>query len=103
MPGIEELRQKGVRSWHYIPNNAILASVPVGFNPAALQNLRWMGRLLPEDKLSAVAAEQMRAHPSQSYTFTVETFGEAANLRRSLPTPAELRASIRTILLTFKS
>jgi hypothetical protein len=49
-----ELENAGIRLLNYIPHNAWLASVPTDLSPGidALRPIRWMGKILPEDKIS---------------------------------------------------
>jgi subtilisin family serine protease len=49
-----ELERAGVRLLDYLPRNAYLATVPRGLSPTdpALQAVRWIGRLEPEDRIS---------------------------------------------------
>ena len=48
------LNEMGVLLLNYLPKNTWFASIPVGLDPdhSALSTVRWIGRILPEDKLS---------------------------------------------------
>lgn len=57
IPSTEErraLERAGVKLLAYVPNNTWFASVPatVSLSDKALANVRWLGSILPEDKLS---------------------------------------------------
>ncbi|MCD4737580.1 MAG: S8 family serine peptidase, partial [Bacteroidales bacterium] len=55
-----QLRQKGVNLLSYIPNNAWFASIPQGLsmNDPEFSSVRWIGEVLPEDKLSSSVASK---------------------------------------------
>jgi hypothetical protein len=52
----EKLTESGVKLLNHIPNNCWFASIPIDLDTelAALSTVRWIGRILPEDKLSPV-------------------------------------------------
>ena len=60
---LDRLRASGIEILQYIPNRAfyVYASGASAANAAADQDVRWMGRLLPEHKIPAILSEQLKA------------------------------------------
>lgn len=54
------LRNAGIRLLNYIPKNAWFASVPTDLTPdnLALSSVRWIGKILPKDKISPSIREK---------------------------------------------
>lgn len=53
------LSEAGIKLLDYVPNNSWFASIPVDLDPdfPALSMVRWMGEILPNDKLSKALLE----------------------------------------------
>ena len=49
---LARLEERGIRVAGFVPNNAVVAFVPASVDMATLDNVRWVGGLRPEDKLS---------------------------------------------------
>ena len=60
---LARLRRNGVEVLQYLPSRAFYVYAPGGSaaNAAEEQNVRWVGRLLPEHKIPPVLAEQLNA------------------------------------------
>ena len=50
---LERLSGRGMRVAGFVPNNAVVAYVPPGTDVASLDNVRWIGGLRAEDKVSS--------------------------------------------------
>ncbi len=73
LPDPEILAQYGIQPLNYIPDNAIMASVPAGFEQRSAPGVRWMGQLLATDKISAYVSKQLEMMAAdQQVTLLVE-------------------------------
>ena len=78
----EELEAKGIRLLSYIPNKAWLASVDSDKTGeiAALSNVRAIGEILSEDKISPYIRThgigEWATNPNESVNLTIEFFGD---------------------------
>ena len=65
---LDRLRKKGVEILQYVPNQAFYVYDPGGAaaNAAEDPDVRWVGRLLPEQKIPLVLAEQINAAKGSS-------------------------------------
>jgi len=91
LPGADELKtlaENGVQILNYVPNNAVAAVAPAGFDWRAFPSIRWRGRLLASDKISPQAMNILsQGGPADILNFVVEAF-------RDVPA-AELESLIR--------
>ncbi len=71
LPSLQELAQHDIRPLNYVPQNAIVASVPHDFQRARMASLRWLGQLLPGDKYSSVVSDQLQRLSSAQAKLTV--------------------------------
>jgi hypothetical protein len=70
-----QLERAGVELLEYVPNNTWMARLPADLNRAAgISGVRWIGRLLPEDKLDAELARPVGAQDKARLTLDVEAF-----------------------------
>ena len=80
LPDAETLAQYGIKPLNYIPDNAIMPSVPAGFDRRNAPGVRWMGQLLPADKISAEVSEQFaRLTADHPFTLTVESHSDVSS------------------------
>ncbi len=77
LPTVDKLNLVNINTINYIPNNAILATVDSNFNWNNLPNVRWIGKLLPSDKISVSAMTIIEdSSPITLLTFIVEAFSD---------------------------
>ena len=60
------LEEKGIRILNYVPQNAVVASVPADFAFDAYTSLRWAGRLVSSDKLSGPVMQRIQEDEEHS-------------------------------------
>ena len=73
LPDPETLAQYDIQPLNYIPDNAIMASVPAGFDQRNAPGVHWMGRLLASDKISAPVSKEFDTMAAdQQVTLVVE-------------------------------
>ena len=90
LPTVEELVKFNIESLNYVSQNAIIASVPDGFDWQSVPKVRWIGKLLSSDKVSSVVTEQLnQEQPGGQITLSVEAF-------RDVPAE-ELEAIVREV------
>ena len=70
-----QLRQAGVELLEYVPNNTWMARLPIDLDRAAsVPGVRWIGRLLPEDKMPPDLRSRMEEAGDERLIFQVEAF-----------------------------
>lgn len=71
-----QLERAGVELLEYVPNNTWMARLPADLNRAsAVAGVRWIGRLLPEDKMAAELAGKAEGEAGKrKLTLDVEAF-----------------------------
>ncbi len=74
LPALKSLTDADIRPVHYIPQNAVMASVPSDFSLSEAPNARWMGRILDEEKLSDTAQAALSESGSRASTLLVWAF-----------------------------
>jgi len=78
LPSLQELAQHDIRPLNYLPQNAVVASVAADFDRQVMATIRWIGRLLPGDKYSAVVSSQLqRIAAPGTLTIMLEAFRDA--------------------------
>lgn len=71
----ERLRQAGVELLDYVPNHTWMARLPVDLERvAAVPGVRWIGRLLPEDKLAPELRTSLEDAGDERLILQVEAF-----------------------------
>ena len=76
LPEVEELAKWDIIPLNYVPDNAILASVPNGFEWQSVPEARWLGQLTAADKLSTAVQEQLIS--ADQVTVVVEAFSDVS-------------------------
>jgi len=86
LPVLKSLTDADIRPVHYIPSNAIMASVPSDFSLSEAPNARWMGQMTPNEKLSDTAVAALNNEGVNQPTLLVWAFPDvnAENLENAI-------------------
>jgi len=70
---LEALRAAGAVPLRVVPDNALAIAVPASFEASTIAGARWIGSLLPDDKISADTREDL-SFVTPSHPFTIVEF-----------------------------
>lgn len=76
MPTVEELAEWDIIPLNYVPENAIMASVPNGFEWQSVPEARWLGQLEAADKISTAVSKEFST--TDEATLVVEAFSDVS-------------------------
>ena len=72
-PDWQTLAKFNIQPLNYIPDNAILASVPTDFDWQSMPEINWIGQLTAGDKISKILTKTVsNASPGSQFAFIVE-------------------------------
>lgn len=79
LPSAQELAKSGYVPLYYVPNNAVIAQLPDHFKPSDDPNIRWVGSLTREQKISPRAEQAMLRNSSQREHYLVYFFSNSGS------------------------